>query len=113
MDKLTQASLLYDFYGNLLPEKQGELYQLHYEDNYSFAEIAEDLGITRQGVHDFIRRAEKSLRDYEEKLGLVAASLEREAVFEELENALNVLESEDPGMADKLVKIRQLTERLL
>ncbi|MBQ9931304.1 MAG: hypothetical protein IJO79_03045 [Firmicutes bacterium] len=113
MDKITQASLLYDYYGNLLPEKQGELYRLHYEDNYSFAEIAEDLGITRQGVHDFIRRAEKSLREYEEKLGLVAASLEKEAVFEELENTLARLESEDPGLGEKLTEIRRLTERLL
>lgn len=64
-------SMLLDFYGELLTPKQRECYDLHYNDDLSLAEIAEQLGISRQGVWDNIRRAESSLQDIEEKTGLI------------------------------------------
>ena len=63
--------MLLDFYGELLTPKQRECYDLHYNDDLSLAEIAEQLGISRQGVWDNIRRAESSLQDIEEKTGLI------------------------------------------
>ena len=59
-------SMLLDFYGELLTSKQRECYDLHYNDDLSLAEIAEQLGISRQGVWDNIRRADATLRDIEE-----------------------------------------------
>ena len=73
-DTLWQA-LLFDFYGELLTEKQRLLYDLHYNQDYSLAEIAQDQGISRQGVHDTIARAEQALRRFEEKTGCVARHL--------------------------------------
>ena len=70
--KPLEMSLLFDFYGETLTEKQRELFDLYYNEDLSLAEIAEHAGITRQGVRDSIKRAEHALREMEEKLGLVA-----------------------------------------
>ena len=70
-DALTMA-LLYDYYGELLTEKQRTCFDLYYNQDLSLSEIAEDLGVTRQGVHDTLIRAEGQLRDMEEKLGCIA-----------------------------------------
>ena len=68
--KPLEMSLLFDFYGETLTEKQRELFDLYYNEDLSLAEIAEHAGITRQGVRDSIKRAEHALREMEEKLGL-------------------------------------------
>jgi predicted DNA-binding protein YlxM (UPF0122 family) len=65
-------SLLFDFYGALLNESQNEVMALYHEDNLSLSEIAEDLGMSRQAVHYTLKKAEKALNGYEDKLGLVA-----------------------------------------
>ncbi len=64
------VSLLLDFYGNLLPEKQLYMMEQYYQEDLSLSEIAIESGITRQGVHDNIRRAAAELKEYEHKLGL-------------------------------------------
>ena len=66
-----RMAMLYDFYGDLLTARQKEFYDLYYNDDLSLAEIAENYGITRQGVRDIIVRAEKTLEDIEEKTGLI------------------------------------------
>ena len=71
IDGIMRQSLLYDFYGALLSERQREVMELYHEENLSLAEIADEFGISRQGVHDALQKAEKSLEMYEEKLGLV------------------------------------------
>ncbi len=67
-----ELTILFDFYGDILTEKQHELFDLYYNEDLSLAEIAEHLGITRQGVRDGIVRAEEILRKFEGKLGLAA-----------------------------------------
>ena len=67
--RLRQTMLL-DLYGDLLTEKQRECYDLHYNEDLSLSEIAEQLSISRQGVWDNIRRAETALEEYEEKTQL-------------------------------------------
>lgn len=67
-----EMCLLFDFYGDVLTDKQKELFDLYYNEDYSLAEIAENAGITRQGVRDGIVRAETTLREMEDKLHLVA-----------------------------------------
>lgn len=66
-----RMALLYDFYGEVLTERQREFYDLYYNDDLSLSEIAENHGITRQGVRDVIVRAEGILSDLEEKTGLI------------------------------------------
>ena len=72
LEKVEEISLLFDFYGELLTEKQKELLSLHNENDLSLAEIAAEKGVSRQAIHEQIKKAEKALLSYEEKLGLVA-----------------------------------------
>lgn len=86
IDKFERMAMLFDFYGKLLTEKQQEMLSLHYEQDLSLSEIAEEYKISRQAVHDTLKRAEKTLMDFEENLGLVKKfNLEHEKLAEALE----------------------------
>lgn len=67
-----EITILYDFYGDVLTEKQRDFLNYYYNDDLSLSEIAENEGITRQGVRDAIKRAEAQLYEMEEKLGFAA-----------------------------------------
>lgn len=69
MAKNLEITVLYDFYGDLLTEKQQEVIELYYNEDLSLAEIAALSGITRQGVRDSIKRAEGQLTEFEERVG--------------------------------------------
>lgn len=71
MEKMIEQGILYDFYGPLLTAHQQEIYESVVYDNLSLGEIAEEKGISRQGVHDIVKRCDRALREYEEKLHLV------------------------------------------
>lgn len=71
MEKIVQQAFLYDFYGVLLTEHQRRIYEDVVFNDMSLSEIAEEQGISRQGVHDLIRRCDRILAGYEEKLKLV------------------------------------------
>lgn len=71
MDDILKQTLLYDFYGELLTAHQKEVYEEVVLDDCSLSEVAEAHGISRQGVHDLIKRCQKMLEGYEEKLKLV------------------------------------------
>ena len=98
-DEITELSILYDFYGDLLPEKVREIFRLYHEENLSLAEIAENVGISRQGVHENVRRAEEKLRGYEAKLGLAKRFLEQEAVLDRLRASVRELNVRIPNDA--------------
>lgn len=70
MAKNMEISLLFDFYGDVLTDKQRDVVELYYNDDLSLSEIAENAGITRQGVRDSIKRAEAQLLEMEDRLGL-------------------------------------------
>lgn len=83
------VAALYDFYGQLLTERQRELVELYYLNDLSLGEIAEDQGISRQAVHDQLHRAEAALEHYEATLGLVSRHLEQQKSLQELQNRLD------------------------
>ena len=70
-NQASRKALLYDFYGDLLTDRQKEFYDLYYNEDLSLAEIAENYGITRQGVRDVIVRAEAYLTEIEDRTGLI------------------------------------------
>jgi predicted DNA-binding protein YlxM (UPF0122 family) len=84
MAKNMKISLLFDFYGDMLTEKQRDVVELYYNDDLSLAEIAENEGITRQGVRDSIKRAESQLLDMEERLGLARRFRTMKSGFESI-----------------------------
>lgn len=71
LQEVYELSILYDFYGELLGDHKKQIFEDYVLNDLSLAEIADNAGISRQGVHDIIKRCTKALRDYEEKLHLV------------------------------------------
>ena len=88
MEKNMELSLLLDFYGELLSEKVRKATELYYNDDLSLSEVAEDMGITRQGVRDLIKRAEGNLYGYEQKLGLYKRFVEMQKGLTSLKDSL-------------------------
>ena len=108
IERVEYASMLYDFYGSLLSESQNEIMALYHEDNLSLSEIAEELGQTRQAVHYTLRKAEKALKSYEEKLGLVASYKENR---KRAQKAYKIIES--AGMAESYADgLKQIREQI-
>ena len=103
MDKILEHTLLYDFYGELLSDHQKQIYEDVVLNDYSFSEVAEEKGISRQGVHDLIKRCNKILQEYESKLHLVEKFVTIKEQIEEMEKSLR--ETEEP---DKEALVRQL-----
>ena len=93
--------MLLDFYGELLTDKQRECFDLHYNEDLSLAEIAEQLGVSRQGVWDNIRRAETAMEDIEAKTGLLRRFEENRR---ELESLLTRLTGMTQGEAQNAAK---------
>ena len=115
MEKIFQQVLLYDFYGELLTEHQRNVYEDAVYNDMSLSEIAEEYGISRQGVHDLIKRCDKILLGYEEKLHLVekfTGAKEKIAQLVELTKDLEVSEM-DRQAREKLVNIRQISTDLM
>lgn len=95
MERVVADMLRFDCYGKLLTARQQRLYRLYYCEDYSLAEIAAALRITRQAVSDLLRRTRAHLRRYDAALGLVAAARRRQAAQRELARLL----AELPGRA--------------
>ena len=110
MDKIYYITLLLDFYGELLTEKQRSVMASYYFDDYSLNEIAEEHSITRQAVQDMIKRTEKLLKQYEVKLMLVDKYLERkekvEIITKELDRLIENGNSE-------LLNVKSLVDHIL
>ena len=107
-------SMLLDFYGQLLTDKQRECFDLHYNEDLSLSEIAEQAGISRQGVWDNIRRAESALRGIEEKTGLLRRHLETRRTLEGLRDRMEELTELSEGRAKELAEdVKGQRERLL
>lgn len=87
MAKNLEISLLLDFYGDMLTDKQREVIEYYYNDDLSLSEIADNEGITRQGVRDSIKRAEFQLLDMEERLGLARRFREMRSGLEQISEA--------------------------
>ncbi len=115
MEKIFQQVLLYDFYGELLTEHQRNVYEDAVYNDMSLSEIAEEYGISRQGVHDLIKRCDKILLGYEEKLHLVekfTGAKEKIAQLVELTKDLEDSKLEQSAR-EKLVNIRQISTDLM
>ena len=103
MDEIFKQSLLYDFYGELLTEHQKEIYEQFIVDDLSLSEIAKDAGISRQGVHDLIKRCNKILEEYEEKVHLVERFLSVKEKVHQIDGLL--AEAEEDQLIQKIRKI--------
>jgi uncharacterized protein len=116
-DKIVQIALLFDFYGQLLTEKQIEIIDMYYNDDLSLSEIAEQQDISRQGVYDTLKRAEKTLFEYEDKLSLVNRFLQQKESLSKINTMLDKIleiEENDVGLIkDELENIKIYIENLI
>ena len=110
MESIIKQSLLYDFYGELLTEHQRTVYEDAVFNDMSLGEIAEEQGISRQGVHDLIKRCDKILSGYEEKLHLVEKFLN----IKEKVHQINQVLKEDADDTNTLIQaIEKISTEIL
>ncbi len=118
MAKNMEISFLFDFYGDMLTDKQRDMVELYYNDDLSLSEIAENEGITRQGVRDSIKRAEAQLLEMEDRLGLARRFREMREGFEAIRLAardiqeLNGRYGYSREIDDRVRAILDLSEKL-
>jgi predicted DNA-binding protein YlxM (UPF0122 family) len=98
VNQIAEESLLFDFYGSLLTDKKQKVMRLYHEENMSLSEIAEDCGISRAAVYDSLKKAEKQLQDYENKLGMVASYFERLETVKSIRQDLQELKDKLPDL---------------
>lgn len=111
MNEILKQALLYDFYGELLTEHQKEIYGQYLYEDLSLGELAKEAGISRQGVHDIIRRCEQALAGYEEKLHLVERFMSVKKKVERIEKLLDGYEN---GMgAEVLGEVREISGKII
>lgn len=110
MDEILKQSLLYDFYGELLTEHQKEIYEQFIVEDLSLSEIAKDAGISRQGVHDLIKRCNKILEEYEAKLHLVEKFL---SIKEKVHQINGLLEESKTDESQLMQEIRKISGEII
>ena len=105
--------LLYDYYGDLLTKRQKECFEMRYYQDLSLGEIGEELGISRQGVHDNLSRTEALLRNMEAKTGCASRDqASRKAANTVLEAANLLLQNQDPAVSALARKILSAVQGL-
>lgn len=110
MEKIVEQGLLYDFYGELLTEHQRNVYEGVVFNDMSLSEIAEEQGISRQGVHDLVKRCNKILAGYEEKLKLVQKFNQTKQMVEEIKELAGAYKR--TGDKDLIDQIEALSEEI-
>lgn len=119
IEKMVEIGSLFEQYKGLLTDKQKEMVSLYYEEDHSLGEISENLNVSRQGVYDTLKRSEKILRDYEEKLGLVSKIQEQEKFVKFLQDKIvdikqNLLQNRDcANLIPKLENIEDVCREML
>ena len=106
MEKIVEQGLLYDFYGELLTDHQRHVYEDVVFNDMSLSEIAEEQGISRQGVHDLMKRCDKILEEYETKLQLVAKFMKIREMIRELDDLADTCaKTRDMALIDQIRKL--------
>lgn len=121
MSKEYRIAILMDTYGNLLTDKQRDFMELYYYEDLSLSEIAEHEKITRQGVYDSIKRAEQTLSDLEQKLGIVEKLVKCRKLFENINtiaqnlNDLNISlgHSENIKLSSEILELVKQSDDIL
>ncbi len=110
MEKIVEQGLLYDFYGELLTEHQQKVYEDVVYHDLSISEIAQEQGISRQGVHDLMKRCNGILEEYESKLHLVARFREMKSRVQRMNR---LAEDETVGSDQLRREIKKLSDEIL
>lgn len=113
LEKIYKQTMLFDFYGELLTEHQKQVYEDAVYNDLSLSEIAETYGISRQGVHDLIKRCDKLLQGYEDKLHLIERFGKAKETVRLIQTMTEISGEEAEVLRKRLEDIRLLAENLL
>lgn len=118
IEKIARIAFLLDFYGGLLTEKQQHCLDMHYNQDMSLAEIAETFSVSRQAIHDVLKRAENLLEEYEERLGLVKRFMRNRDdltyIIERLKAlAAKMADARNTTMQTEIDDVRMLIEKMI
>ncbi|MGO5051322.1 YlxM family DNA-binding protein [Lachnospiraceae bacterium LCP25S3_G4] len=113
MNEILEQALLYDFYGELLTEHQKNIYEQFVLEDLSLSEIAEAEGISRQGVHDLVKRCNKTLEGYEEKLNLVEKFLSMKHKLHKINELLELEETHTITTKELIENIRRISGEII
>ena len=120
MERIFEQTLLYDFYGELLTAHQQTIYEDAVYNDMSLSEIAQEHGISRQGVHDLIKRCDRTLQDYESKLHLVERFMGAKDKIRQIDELTRVdANTEDDcdtlqlTVTERMERIRELSQELM
>ena len=95
MEKFVEKSYLYDYYGELLTKRQQQIYEEVVFEDYTLSEAASEENVSRQGIHDMIKRCDKALEEYENKLHLVERFLKIKASAERIKKMAEALGADE------------------
>ncbi len=109
MEKIVEQGLLYDFYGELLTDHQKQIYEAAVYEDMSLTEIAAEHGISKQGVHDLIRRCTKSLQEYEDKLHMIR----RFEAIKESAQELRAATEDDTDLQNLKKRVNSISDRII
>ena len=119
LEKMIEVGQLFEVYKDLLTDKQKEIVSLYYEEDYSLGEISENLNVSRQGVYDTLKRAEKVMKDYEQKLHLLSELQKKEETVKNIIEKIvdikqDLLQNRDcANLIPKLEKIEDLCRGII
>lgn len=113
MDEIFKQALLYDFYGELLTEHQKEIYEQFVLEDLSLREIALSAGISRQGVHDIVKRCQRILEGYEEKLHLVEKFVSVKEKEHEIDRILEMYGNEKTDTQKMITEVRKIADKII
>lgn len=108
-----KMNMLFDFYGQLLSEKQQDIFKQYYEDDNSLSEISEKMSISRQGIHDALKKSETALEKYESELALIKRhELWNQEKDKLLKQIADLLDNEDTTNKSKAKKLESIYRKL-
>lgn len=116
MDDILKSTLLYDFYGELLTEKQKNVFEYYHMNDFSLTEIAQELNISRQAVRDLLKRTETILEGYENKLKLVEKFNLQKSMVREIKGLaedIEKMENNDKVTIGKIEQIKKIADEIL
>ena len=108
MDEILRASMLFDFYGELLTDKQKSIFEMFYLNDLSLTEIGQEINISRQAVRDQLKRTEKILSEYEDKLMLLERFYEQKKLVRKIKSIVEDIENSSNLDSVNIIKIEEI-----
>ena len=108
MDEILRASMLFDFYGELLTDKQKSIFEMFYLNDLSLTDIGQELNISRQAVRDQLKRTEKILSEYEDKLMLLERFYEQKKLVRKIKSIVEDIENSSNLDSVNIIKIEEI-----